>query len=253
MGSVNELLGRLFDQQIEPGAPKYIALRDAILKMIELQHWQVGDKLPPEQELTKLTGISLGTVQRALGTLADAGHVYREQGRGTFVAQPGNLLRDPWHFRFVNSDGDALLPVYVKALSSEVTSVTGPWSDFFGEEETEYVCIKRMLDVNHEFLCYNLFYLGAQEFRPLAAKPLSKLHGRHIKQILADEFGAETRDTVHRIRAMRFDAETSAVTESTRGTTGMLLEIYGSTRRRRPLYFQRTYIPPSDRWLAVSE
>ncbi len=252
MSSTGELFTRLFDQQTTSGAPKYFALRGAILKMIEQKHWQVGDKLPPEQAMTKLTGISLGTVQKALGSLADDGLLFREQGRGTFVASPEMQLRDPWHFRFLNEAGDALLPVYTRALSCELTADTGPWSSFLGEDQDEFVRITRLLDVNREFRCYNLFYLGARLFGPLAKKSLAKLHGRNIKHILADEFGVETRHVTHRLRAGRFDAKIREIINCPRGTTGLILEIYGQTHRRKPLYFQRTFIPPSERWLAAS-
>ena len=49
-GANDALLATLFDQQSMSRAPKYVALRAAIMRMIEHRHWQTGDKLPPEQE-----------------------------------------------------------------------------------------------------------------------------------------------------------------------------------------------------------
>ncbi|MEU4828421.1 substrate-binding domain-containing protein [Actinomadura sp. NPDC023710] len=48
--------------------------------------WVAGAKLPTEQELARLHGVSLTTVRRAMEDLAEEGLVVRRQGAGTFVA-----------------------------------------------------------------------------------------------------------------------------------------------------------------------
>ncbi len=249
-GADNALLATLFDQQSMLRAPKYIALRAAIMRMIEHRHWQTGDKLPPEQEMTRLTGVSLGTVQKALGTLAADGVLKRERGRGTFVASPEMRLHDPWHLRFVAEDGDEDLPVYTKALSRGLIQGHGPWSAFFGEAECEYVCVRRLININHEFPSYNVFYLGASQFRLIADMPLAELHGRNFKHILAERFAAETRFVRQRVRAGRFDGEAVAAFGKKGAKTGLIFDVFGYAHQRRPLYYQRNYIPSSERWLA---
>lgn len=248
-GTEDALLATMFDQQALLQAPKYVALRAAIMRMIEHRHWQTGDKLPPEQEMTRLTGVSLGTVQKALGTLAADGVLKREQGRGTFVASTEMQLHDPWHLRFVSGDGDEQLPVYSKALSRGLTQDRGPWSAFLGEAETEYVCVRRLIDINHEFACYNVFYLGANLFRPIAKMPLTDLHGRNFKQILAERFGVETRHVQQRLRAGRFDREAIEAFGKKGVTKGLVLDVFGYAHKRRPLYYQRNYIPSTEHWL----
>lgn len=53
-----------------------------------------GDKLPSQDQLSQLTGVSLITVRRALEELERAGRVRRHQGLGTFLASP-KILSDP--------------------------------------------------------------------------------------------------------------------------------------------------------------
>ncbi len=250
--SNGEVLAELLDQQIVPHAPKYVALRAAILNMIEGEHWQSGDQLPPEQEMSRLTGLSLGTVQRALATLAEDGILKREQGRGTFVAPPEMRLLDPWHLRFVAEEGGEALPVYAKALSRGLIEDRGPWSEFLdeSESESEFVCLRRLIDINHEFACYNVFYLGANRFRRVAKMRLSALHGRNFKHVLAEEFGVETRHVSHRIRAGRFDRAAVEALGVKRTSIGLIVDMFGYAYRRRPLYYQRAFIPANQRWLA---
>ncbi len=93
-----------FAQSADPGMPKYLQLRRAILASIEDDVLAPGDQIPPEEKLTSVLGISLGTVRRALGQLAAGGFVTREHGRGTFIAKHQRAIDDSWHYRFLAAD-----------------------------------------------------------------------------------------------------------------------------------------------------
>jgi len=62
--------------------------------------------LPNENALTKMTPLSLGTIQRALRDLAANGLLERRQGAGSFVARSSRLLPYPLHCRFLNDAND---------------------------------------------------------------------------------------------------------------------------------------------------
>jgi GntR family transcriptional regulator len=59
-------------------------MRDSILR----GDWQPGDMIPPEPELIRQYGVSRTTVRQVLDMLVNDGLIYRQQGRGTFVAHP---------------------------------------------------------------------------------------------------------------------------------------------------------------------
>src|SRR3712207_1122645 len=48
---------------------------------------RVGERLPPEQELSARLGISRGTLRTALGRLERTGEIVRRQGSGTYVGR----------------------------------------------------------------------------------------------------------------------------------------------------------------------
>ncbi len=58
---------------------------DFIRQLMDDAHMVPGDRLPSEQEITRMTGVSLMTVRRAMAELVNDGVLTRVQGRGTFV------------------------------------------------------------------------------------------------------------------------------------------------------------------------
>ncbi|MFN8593109.1 MAG: GntR family transcriptional regulator [Thermomicrobiales bacterium] len=71
-----------------PPIPLYYQVRVAIQGDIAEGRLKPGDMLPSEKILCDRYGVSSITVRRALRDLVHAGLIYRENGVGTFVAQP---------------------------------------------------------------------------------------------------------------------------------------------------------------------
>jgi GntR family transcriptional regulator len=68
--------------------PLYHQLYEILRDDITRGEWQPGDMIPPEPELIELYQVSRTTVRQVLDMLVNEGLIYREQGRGTFVAHP---------------------------------------------------------------------------------------------------------------------------------------------------------------------
>jgi len=68
--------------------PYYQQLYEILRSEIEQGGWQPGDLLPPESELISTYQLSRNTVREVMDMLVNEGFIYRERGRGTFVAQP---------------------------------------------------------------------------------------------------------------------------------------------------------------------
>jgi GntR family transcriptional regulator len=68
--------------------PLYHQLKSLLLARIESGELKPQDRLETEDELAGRYHVSKATVRQALAELAREGQVRREQGRGTFVAEP---------------------------------------------------------------------------------------------------------------------------------------------------------------------
>lgn len=68
--------------------PLYQQLYELLRKKITQGEWRPGDMLPTENELVEQFGLSRNVVRQALDELVREGLIYRQRGRGTFVAHP---------------------------------------------------------------------------------------------------------------------------------------------------------------------
>ncbi len=72
----------------ESKVPFYYQLYEILRSHIADDHWAPGDALPTENELVETYQVSRSTVRQALDVLVSEGLIYRQRGRGTFVAHP---------------------------------------------------------------------------------------------------------------------------------------------------------------------
>jgi GntR family transcriptional regulator len=68
--------------------PLYQQLVQALVAQIENNELGPGERVPSERELAEKMNVSRTTARLALDELVASGVVYREQGRGTYVAEP---------------------------------------------------------------------------------------------------------------------------------------------------------------------
>ena len=76
-------------QPLDKGSyiPLYMQLYSRLIKMIESAELKPGDKLASEREMADSLNVSRITARQAIQALLESGLVYREQGRGTFIAE----------------------------------------------------------------------------------------------------------------------------------------------------------------------
>jgi GntR family transcriptional regulator len=80
----------------------YLQIVDSIVAKIEAGELAPGDKVPSERDLSKQLQVSRMTVRHAMNALYVRGILHREQGRGTFIAEP--KLEEPTNILFSFSE-----------------------------------------------------------------------------------------------------------------------------------------------------
>ena len=69
-------------------SPLHSQVYELLRGKITAGEWKPGDLLPTESQLIDQYQVSRATVRQALDALVNEGFIYRERGRGTFVAHP---------------------------------------------------------------------------------------------------------------------------------------------------------------------
>ncbi|CDQ21060.1 transcriptional regulator, GntR family [Halobacillus karajensis] len=67
--------------------PLYYQIEEYLKRKIEEREFGVGELIPSERELSERFQVSRMTVRQAVTNLVNAGVLYREKGKGTFVAE----------------------------------------------------------------------------------------------------------------------------------------------------------------------
>ncbi len=233
-----------------PGLPKYLQLKDALLARIEAGQWQPGEQLPAEDVLARLSGLSLGTVQRSLRMLVDEGLLVRKHGSGTFVARQRRPLGGPFHhFRFLSDDGEHILPIYTKVLKRYSAGTDGPWYPLL--RSAHIYCIDRKFSINNEFDLFVQFYFCAKRFPELAETASAELTGVSFKDLLSRQHRGLVVSYAERLQLQALPDAVARLISVPAGSMGARLEITALDARGDAVYLQYAYLPPNSRQLIL--
>lgn len=75
--------------------PLYVQLSNILRAKIESNEWQPQQKIPSENELNQIYGVSRMTARQVIAQLANEGLLFRVQGKGTFVTPQKIKTRTP--------------------------------------------------------------------------------------------------------------------------------------------------------------
>lgn len=241
----NEYLGSL-----NPGVPKHVRLREAILSLIRKGLLKPGDQIPPEQVLCLAVGLSLGTVQKTLSDLAAGGTLTRAQGRGTFVAEARSPLEEVWQFRFVDRPGGDLLPIKIELIDRRKARAEGPWLQLLAAKSNDLCELRRRVIVNDSFVCVSQFFVATKRFPKLNRMPISEIN-LNLKIMLAEKFGAVTHSLDQYLQATAFEDDVCNYLALPRKAKGTVLHSLGRLSTGEIISYQYLAIPPGPYLLAA--
>ena len=231
--------------------PKYQQIRFAMIEAIRDGFWRDGVKLPTEEELIRMTGFSLGTVQRAVRMLADDGVLARRQGSGTFISHSSSRISEPWHFQFLSEDGETVLPAYPKVVCRERTGQRGPWSPFLKQGRAPILRIDRVINVNDEFTAFSRFFVADAYAGLMEAIEGDKLHGANFRIVLSEACRLPVTRIGHVVSISQATGDQARKLMIARRDPLLRVEISATAGTDVPLYFQELLSPATGRRLSL--
>lgn len=241
-----------YNSKGDSSLPKYQQLRAAVMAAMRDGFWKEGERLPTEEQLVDITGYSLGTIQRAVRMLADDGALMRKQGSGTFVARTTSRISEPWHFQFLDDDGETLLPAYPKIIVRERTDQQGPWNRFLEKGHDSLLRIDRLINVNDEFIFLSRFFVTGELADLMESKTTKQLDGANFRIVLTNACKMPVTNVAHNVSVTNANSKQAALLLVQRDDPLLKVEIGATAGKSMPLYFQELLCPPTHRKLLLS-
>lgn len=236
-----------------PALPKHARLRQALERAIDDGVWDDGQRLPTEQELTRLVPFSLGTVQRALRSLVEEGRLARTKGRGTFVSEQRRGIAEPFlHVRFLDESSTRPLPIFPRVLSKRRFAGRGPWSEPLAQRGDNILRIERLMRVGDEFDVFGSFYINAERYPAFAGKSTRALAAGNFKLMLARDYNLPPLVYRNVLEIAAFPAAVARALGLEAGTVGGIVRLVAHAGAQ-PLYYQDLFVPPNKRQMQLPE
>ncbi|WP_162175176.1 GntR family transcriptional regulator [Fodinicurvata fenggangensis] len=251
--SVAEIIHHYFNRPGVGLQTKQSRLQHAIVDAMAEYRLQAGDQIPPEIDLSKILGVSLGTTQRSLGALARQGLLDRRQGKGTFVAENRIPEDELWHFRFFTDGLDPkYLTVFTKTLHAHLVTASGPWSTSLGLDRKGYVMIARVITVDGRRMCLSRIYLPATRFGSLVDGSMEGVDLSNMKLLLRRNFGVTNTFIEQTIHFTTIDTDDAEELNCDAGATAIVLTVYGHESDGSAISYHEILMPPNESILDLS-
>jgi GntR family transcriptional regulator len=189
--------------------PYYYQLEQSLREKVENGQWKPGDNLPSEAELCSTFRVSRTVVRQALNKLCQDGIVYKEKGRGTFVAKP--KLQEKFVQRtygFYQEMKEKGLEVESKVLEHKlVESPTGIRTLLKLTKEQKVVKTSRLRSVNKELIMFTTTYVRSDLCPGLEKEDLTN---RSLYQLLWDKYRLNIsygHRTLEAVAASKYEAD----------------------------------------------
>lgn len=216
-------------------------LCESIVTQIEEGALQAGDRLPSEERLAATFAVSVGTVQRALGRLAQSGLISRQHGRGTFVSGSRIGPADVAYLRFRDASGRDLTH-YIHVTSIRRIARRGPWSTFLGDDGS-HIRIERSISVGGRWTLFSEFWLRQSEFERLGGPDSTSLES-NLRELLGQKLSLPTLRLDQWIRFTQMPHRIARHLGLKPDRPGFVMELRGYTLRDQPLFYQRVFAGP---------
>lgn len=221
-------------------APLYQQLAGKLRKRIAAGEFRPGDRLPSEDALCDEYGISRITVRAALDQLVDAGLLWRQRGKGTFVS-----IRQVDHELIHLTDFVEDMAASGLQPSSRVTywgeeTVSEEIAEALGISKTmPVVRLDRLRIADQSPIAFDVTYLPLRYGRLLDR---DRLDTETIYHQLENQYGIPVVSGTFVIEAATAGRELAGLLEIDEGAPVLVINRTSYTESRDPIYFQvRSY------------
>jgi GntR family transcriptional regulator len=230
--------------------PYYQQVYEILHGKIQRREWQPGDMIPPESELIEKYQVSRNTVRQVLDKLVNEGLIYRQRGRGSFVAHPTleqSMTRivsftEDMRQRGFNPGTEVISADLMPAIEEIASQLGTP----LGEQ---LACLRRLrladgeaMSIEESFLIHK--YCPDVLEHDYAQQPL--------REVLETKYGIRIASAKQVIQAIQAPPELAGLLDITPGAALLFLTRVSYSQGRIPVEYLRIYYR-ADRYSLFNE
>jgi GntR family transcriptional regulator len=230
--------------------PYYQQLYEILRQKIILGEWKPGDMIPPESELVASYQVSRNTVRQVLDILVNEGYIYRQRGKGTYIAHP---TLEQTTSRIISFTEDMLQRGFVPGTNVLEAAIVPAPEDIANQLQIplgdELVKIKRLRLADGEPMSIEESYL-VHRYCPniidhnFAEEPL--------RQILVNNYGIRLVNAKQVIKAIQTSGNLTDELKISKRAALLFLERVSFSQNGLPVEFLRIYYR-ADRYTLYNE
>jgi GntR family transcriptional regulator len=230
--------------------PYYQQLYEILRGKIARDEWQPGDMIPPESELIEQYQVSRSTIRQVLDMLVNDGLIYRQRGRGSFVA---HLTLEQSMTRIVSFTEDmhqrGFSPGTRVLSASLIPAPIGIEEKLQVAAGEELACIRRLRLADGEPLSIEESYLVHRYCENVLQHDYSR---QPLREVLEREYGLRIASAKQVIQAILAPADLAESLEIKVNAALLFIERVSYSQTRTPVEFLRLYYR-ADRYSLYNE
>jgi GntR family transcriptional regulator len=236
------------DQQWRAGR-LYQQVKEILQVEIDAGRLQVNDRVSSERELSDRYGMSRMTVRHALTELVNEGVLYRQQGKGTFVARPKIRQKLMGLTSFTEDMASRGMVPGARVLTVQL--VTAPYTarQALGlPEDAKVVRVERLRLADGAPMALEVVHLPEQFSEVMH----QSLEDTSLYALLEQRFGVRVLSATQSIEPAQADAGLARILKTREGALLLLLERITFDERGQPVEFVSSHYR-ADRYRFIVE
>lgn len=232
----------------EAPVPVYYKLQMELMDGIEGGKWGPGEALPPERKLAELYDVSIGTVNRALANLVNAGYLYRMQGKGTFVSGTSIPVESVRYTRLRREFSDVDPKIQIETVGVQAIPGIQPINRYLKIRANHQLWeLKRIISIRKKPVHFHISYLQLKRF-----PGLDDIMGRQFKNAtlyltIEKKFGLPTIFNEELYGAIIADEQIAKILEVEPGSPLLKIQTRSFTYKEQPYEYRLSYVATNDR------
>ena len=213
--------------------PLHMQLEEILKSNIRDGIWGAGDRIPSENEMSRIYGVSRMTVRSVILRLVQAGLLYRVQGKGTFVSS-SKITGRPLSFMGIQEQLDQKgYKNTTKTVYTRIIDADRKLADILQvEKNAKIVVIARIRFVEESPFSFHISYLPEKLYPDILSKE-SEFENRQLCDILKEDYGTVQKNIMETMEIVWADKEKAKLMQVQEGYALLHLEetVYGKMDR----------------------